>query len=147
MAWKKRLQKNTPMEKLLLFGNLQLVSTLPFAGEGQQVCPMYSTQKIRPWVNMENAGSKEIEEQVKKCPSGALDFYYNENNKEETVTVTDTKIEVMPDGPLLVYGNIIVKNKSGEESRKSKVTAFCRCGHSLNKPYCDGSHIKQSFKD
>lgn len=102
--------------------------------------------KVRPWINMEGGTSIQIEEQVKKCPSGALSFYYNDKEQNESNISTDTKIEVMPDGPLLVYGNIIIKNKSGEETRNSKVTAFCRCGHSLNKPYCDGSHIKESFK-
>jgi len=25
------------------------------------------------------------------------------------------------------------------------VTALCRCGHSANKPYCDGSHRTKGF--
>lgn len=102
--------------------------------------------KVRPWVNIEGATSLQIEEQVKKCPSGALSYYYNNEENENSEIATDTKIEVMTDGPLLVYGNIIIKDKSGAETRKSKVTALCRCGHSLNKPYCDGSHIKAAFK-
>lgn len=32
---------------------------------------------IRPWINMENSTSERIVEQVKKCPSGALSYYYN----------------------------------------------------------------------
>ncbi|MBS1575465.1 MAG: (4Fe-4S)-binding protein [Bacteroidetes bacterium] len=31
----------------------------------------------RPWIKMDSAGSEQIVEQVKKCPSGALSFYYN----------------------------------------------------------------------
>jgi len=30
---------------------------------------------------------------------------------------------------------------------KNKVTAFCRCGASANKPFCDGTHIKIGFRD
>jgi CDGSH-type Zn-finger protein len=39
-----------------------------------------------------------------------------------------------------------VKDKEGNETHKNKVTAFCRCGQSSNKPYCDGSHIKAGFE-
>jgi len=53
----------------------------------------------------------------------------------------------MPNGPLLVYGNVQVKHTNGTAENKSKVTAFCRCGKSGNKPYCDGSHIPAGFKD
>jgi len=31
----------------------------------------------KPWIKMENATSERIVEQVRKCPSGALSFYYN----------------------------------------------------------------------
>jgi len=37
----------------------------------------------RPWINPENAGSDQIIEQVKKCPSGALSFYMNNENPSE----------------------------------------------------------------
>lgn len=57
-------------------------------------------------------------------------------------TIVDTKVEVAPNGPLLVYGNLTVRDQQGTETKKYKVTAFCRCGLSANKPYCDGSHVK-----
>ena len=101
----------------------------------------------RPWINVENAATNEIIAQIDKCPSGALSYYYNtEGTKDNTVDV-DTVIEVTPNGPLMVYGNISIKDKNGNETQKHKVTAFCRCGASANKPYCDGSHVKIEFKD
>jgi len=46
-----------------------------------------------------------------------------------------------------VSGNVTIKKVDGTTEKRSKVTAFCRCGNSNNKPYCDGSHIKSEFKD
>ncbi len=101
----------------------------------------------RPWITPETSNTERIIEQVKLCPSGALSFFLNVDGeaKEEGAT-SETIAEVMQDGPLLVYGNITVKAPDGSEVRKSKVTAFCRCGASGNKPYCDGTHTKIGFK-
>jgi uncharacterized Fe-S cluster protein YjdI len=101
----------------------------------------------RPWVNMEGADTERIIAQVTKCPSGALSYYKNEVENPPTEIVADTRIEVLPNGPLLVYGNISVQLKNGEIENRSKVTAFCRCGKSANKPFCDGSHLEVGFVD
>ncbi|MCC5943192.1 MAG: CDGSH iron-sulfur domain-containing protein [Balneolaceae bacterium] len=58
----------------------------------------------------------------------------------------NTLVEVMENGPLLVYGSIKITKPDGSEETKSKTTAFCRCGHSSNKPFCDGAHRKHDFK-
>ena len=101
----------------------------------------------KPWIKPEGADTETIRRQVEKCPSGALSYLMNEEIKENTVTSSETLVEVLPNGPLLVYGNVKVKDKEGHETTKNKVTAFCRCGQSGNKPYCDGTHIKAGFKD
>ncbi len=33
--------------------------------------------RIKKWINPEGASSERIVEQVKKCPSGALTYFYN----------------------------------------------------------------------
>lgn len=50
-----------------------------------------------------------------------------------------------PNGPLLVKGNLIVRNAAGETTSIGTQTAFCRCGASANKPFCDGSHKRIGF--
>lgn len=103
----------------------------------------------RPWINAEGATTEAIIEQVKKCPSGALGTYLNATGKheEQTETVTEEYMaEALKDGPLMVYGNLKVKHSDGTEKKLSKATAFCRCGASDNKPYCDGTHRKIGFK-
>ncbi len=99
----------------------------------------------RPWVKPHGAGTQAIVEQINKCPSGALSYYMNKDERQPQEIKGESIVEVSLNGPLLVYGNIVVKDKNGVETHKNKVTAFCRCGASANKPYCDGSHTKIGF--
>ena len=100
----------------------------------------------RPWIKPENASVEDLKTQINACPSGALS-YYMKNEEKAAMENTKAKIEVAINGPLLVHGDVTVKGKDGSEITKSPVTAFCRCGASANKPYCDGSHKKIDFKD
>ncbi|MCD6068231.1 MAG: hypothetical protein K0S33_3057 [Bacteroidetes bacterium] len=100
----------------------------------------------KPWIKPEGASTERIVEQVKKCPSGALSYYMNSEAEEPVSVAAENIVEVLRDGPLLVYGNITVKKQDGDETHTNKVTAFCRCGQSSNKPYCDGTHTKIEFK-
>ncbi|GAB3015276.1 (4Fe-4S)-binding protein [Spirosoma pulveris] len=99
----------------------------------------------RPWVKMEGASTDRITEQVDRCPSRALSYYRNDQNLQAENIQAESIVEPLPNGPLLVYGNLTVKGADGQETKKNKVTAFCRCGASSNKPYCDGSHVKINF--
>lgn len=102
----------------------------------------------KPWVKPEGASTEQIIDQVQKCPSGALSYFMNNEKTEETSVASDNNeiiIEMAENGPLLVYGNINIKHLNGSETKKSNVTALCRCGHSANKPFCDGSHVKVNF--
>jgi uncharacterized Fe-S cluster protein YjdI len=99
--------------------------------------------KAKPWIKPENATIDQLKEQIDKCPSGALSYEkiisinQNENMK--------TEVELMKNGPLLVKGNIEIKSSDGSVVSKEKMTAFCRCGASQNKPYCDGNHKEIGF--
>lgn len=99
----------------------------------------------RPWVKIEGAATEDIVNQVRLCPSGALSFEMENNTDMPTEKSPNFEIEVMPDGPLMLYGEATVKLKDGKEVSRSKSTAFCRCGLSGNKPFCDGSHTESDF--
>jgi uncharacterized Fe-S cluster protein YjdI len=99
----------------------------------------------KPWIKPQGAATHAIIQRVNQCPSGALSFYYNAEEESKDQIYTESVIEIMQNGPLLIYGNIMVKHSDGEELKKNKVTAFCRCGQSSNKPYCDGTHAKTGF--
>lgn len=116
------------------------------AAECVKELPNVYKPKEKPWITIENASTQELKDQIAKCPSGALSYYMNGEEDEEAVALK-TKVEVMENGPLLVYGTLEVKDKEGNTSQRNKTTAFCRCGASANKPYCDGSHVKVDFRD
>jgi CDGSH-type Zn-finger protein/uncharacterized Fe-S cluster protein YjdI len=50
------------------------------------------------------------------------------------------------DGPLLVRGSLEVCAGTGRVIGRVAQAAFCRCGGSKNKPYCDGTHAKNGFQ-
>jgi uncharacterized Fe-S cluster protein YjdI len=99
----------------------------------------------KPWIKTENASIEELKSQIDACPSGALTYNIN-NEKKNTTMEEKTKVEVLENGPLLVHGTMEITNSNGEKEMKDKTTAFCRCGVSQNKPYCDGAHRKAEFK-
>jgi hypothetical protein len=96
---------------------------------------------------MEGDSSEKIMAQVNKCPSGALSFYFNNALEKNTFPATETRVEVMRNGPLMIHGNIVLRDQAGNESKLNTVTAFCRCGLSGNKPFCDGSHLRVKLDD
>lgn len=51
-----------------------------------------------------------------------------------------------PNGPLVVSGPVEVVTGTGKTVNRTTGAAFCRCGQSGNKPYCDGTHVKVGFQ-
>ena len=60
-----------------------------------------------------------------------------------------TKITVNSNGPLKVEGDFEIVDPQGQTFGLAGRTAvsLCRCGHSANKPFCDGSHKTNGFTD
>jgi CDGSH-type Zn-finger protein len=62
--------------------------------------------------------------------------------------MSDTKITPRDNGPLVVEGNFTLVDSTGKSFGLAGRTtiSLCRCGHSENKPFCDGSHKKAGFQ-
>ncbi len=56
------------------------------------------------------------------------------------------QITPLADGPLKVDGSFKIVKADGGENEHQGSAYLCRCGHSANKPFCDGAHTKQAFK-
>ena len=57
----------------------------------------------------------------------------------------NVKIDVLDNGPLIVDNLEKLTNSKGEQLDSGDKIALCRCGHSSNKPFCDGTHKEVGF--
>ena len=129
----------------------------------------------RPWVNMHGAPSDKIIEIVNQCPTEALTWKWEDDEKNKEVTEADTnhvkfrrpeifipeeeekvvqvdeneslKIQVIKDGPLLFEGSFMLTRSDGSTMTVKGISSICRCGDSHSMPFCDGTHRKTGFSD
>jgi hypothetical protein len=60
---------------------------------------------------------------------------------------TPVSVVACPNGPLLIRGDFELVGADGNEvPRTRRTVALCRCGASVLKPYCDGSHKMTGFR-
>ncbi len=60
--------------------------------------------------------------------------------------MADVTIEVRKNGPLIVQGEVVLKDANGKPYPAQQRMALCRCGASTEKPFCDGTHSKVGFQ-
>jgi 3-phenylpropionate/trans-cinnamate dioxygenase ferredoxin subunit len=60
--------------------------------------------------------------------------------------MAEVRIELLPEGPLLVEGEIELIGLDGNVVPTKKKVFLCRCGASTHKPFCDGTHSKVGFE-
>ena len=67
--------------------------------------------------------------------------------KSEPLPVRNGPLNVTPtlNGPLHVEGALEICSASGRTITRTTETWLCRCGHSKDKPFCDGSHEAAGF--
>jgi CDGSH-type Zn-finger protein len=60
-----------------------------------------------------------------------------------------TKITCTHNGPIRVEGEFEIVDPAGAPFGLAgrTVISLCRCGHSANKPFCDGTHNRVGFTD
>jgi uncharacterized Fe-S cluster protein YjdI len=105
----------------------------------------------RPWINAKGASTQRIIEQVNRCPTGALTFFYNDEAKNIKPADSDenkdsVRVEIMDNGPVVIKGKSVLVGKDKKEKKYDSMLALCRCGKSRNQPQCDGSHFTNRFE-
>jgi CDGSH-type Zn-finger protein len=103
--------------------------------------------------NSDNPKAKKIAIQTAcNCPSGRLVAWDKKTKKaiepkfEPAVSLTQDP-QAGVSGPIWLKGGIPLESEDGKKYETRNRVTLCRCGHSQNKPFCDGSHISVNFND
>jgi CDGSH-type Zn-finger protein len=69
-------------------------------------------------------------------------FYFFNLPQLIKIIMATTKITVNNNGSLRVEGDFEIVDKNGNvyDLNGRELVSICRCGLSMNKPFCDGSH-------
>ena len=122
----------------------------------------------RPWVDMDGSTTERIIEVVNLCPTEALSWKWNDDEKNENVESDQSNhikfrrpelmnareqepedipvsVKIMTDGPIIIKGNFTLFYGGNKKEVKDSLVSICRCGASDHQPFCDGQHRKIGF--
>lgn len=80
---------------------------------------------------------------IEHCPSGALVYEIDGEVMEPDLAPALAPVE---DGPYWVTGGVRITRGDGTDLEVRNRVTLCRCGHSKNKPLCDGTHFEIGFE-
>jgi CDGSH-type Zn-finger protein len=107
------------------------------------------------WELVKRADDAESVDRVKEmaalCPSGRYticdpDDTQHEPDLEPSIAIVDDPAMGVS-GPLWVRGRIEIRGADGVPYEVRNRVTLCRCGHSANKPFCDGTHLSVGFRE
>lgn len=109
-------------------------------GNLNQMIPLENDVRIR----------NQVIAMVERCPSGSLTYEIKVDNDtandyQEVEPDLPVAISVITNGPLWVTGGIRIERADGKPLEIRNRVTLCRCGHSKNKPFCDGTHNEIKF--
>jgi uncharacterized Fe-S cluster protein YjdI len=122
----------------------------------------------RPWVDMKGSTTEKIIETVNLCPTEALSWKWNDEEKNkivgkdqynhinfrrpELINQSDNgiienpvSVKVMSDGPIVIKGDFTLLYDGNTKEIRESLISICRCGASGHMPFCDGQHRKIGF--
>jgi CDGSH-type Zn-finger protein len=108
------------------------------------------------WGLMDKTDDPEVRKLVIReemhCSSGRL-VLHDKKTGEEIEPKLKPGIGIVEDpalgcsGPLYIKGGITIESEDGIRYETRNRVTLCRCGASVNKPFCNGSHASIRFRD
>lgn len=122
----------------------------------------------RPWIDLNESTTERIIEVVNLCPTEALSWKWNDDEKNEYVGSDQlnhirfrrpelenepehpnepepVSVKVMVDGPIVLKGTFTLNYDGIKKEVNDSLVSICRCGVSDHMPFCDGKHRKIGF--
>lgn len=115
------------------------------AAECGRHAPAIFNVEQKPWVQPDEGSVASVEEVIHACPSGAL-TYSEPGGKARHLVGDEVRIRVERHGPYQVR-NVKIDGAQFAESAAEEKFVLCRCGLSKNKPFCDGTHLDEEWRD
>jgi CDGSH-type Zn-finger protein len=88
---------------------------------------------------------------IDRCPSGSYTYALEEDGPDVEadlpLAIAVTEEERSLAGALWVTGGVPVTRSDGQPFETRNRVTLCRCGHSMNKPLCDGTHRQIEFRE
>jgi CDGSH-type Zn-finger protein/uncharacterized Fe-S cluster protein YjdI len=91
------------------------------------------------WIFPDTMRTDDLVAVAEQCPSGAIAYRRRDGQPDEGAPPVNL-LRVRENGPYALHAPLMI---AGEEDGFR--ATLCRCGHSRNKPYCDGSHGSAGF--
>ena len=98
----------------------------------------------KPWIEPENDRADLVARVCERCPTGALHYERHDGGPAERPDA-ETTIRATRHGALNLRGDLRVATPAGTITETR--VALCRCGHTRNAPFCDGSHHAIGFRE
>ncbi len=99
----------------------------------------------KPWVQPDQGSVESIREVVAACPSGAITMSMP-GEAPQQITRENAGIHIQRHGPYWV-SNLAIDDVKFAETATEEKYVLCRCGLSKNKPFCDGTHYDEKWRD
>ena len=99
----------------------------------------------KPWIQPDKGTADSVRAVIAACPSGALTMSLPGETPAH-LTPDEAMVRIQKHGPYWV-SNMAVEGADFAESGTSEKYVLCRCGLSKNKPFCDGTHYDEKWRD
>ncbi len=116
------------------------------SGDCLQGLPAVFDVSRTAWIRPAAAPAAEVAAVVAGCPTGALQAIRPGVPPVRPSGTSEVTIQVEAHGPVRVTGPVALELMDGGRTERDGAFALCRCGHSANPPFCDGSHGPAGFR-